>query len=334
MSSRRHAAFTLVELLVVIAIISVLMALLLPAVMRAKEAARIVQCTNNQHQLATGIQQYEMNKRHLPGYVNSVRNTQVSWLPVLFPFMGRVDLWEGAAGWRMGNTPANPNPPLSEVPVAVCPDDSRRAEQCPLSYAVNMGLYGGTLSVSIPPQSALPVLTKDPVQDVPGLVLEPNTTVSPPSPGALGVFRNYYNLPGVPADALLSFSDVRSHSQTVMLSEKVFVAADARHWDETAPTSLAPLQARLWAQNRFGFSWPNSQPLATPVEQPLPADITPRTTAPLVNTPVGTPYQFNNIQYWPPLPSLHPGIVIITFCDGHTESVADDALCSVYLAIP
>ena len=35
-----------------------------------------------------------------------------------------------------------------------------------------------------------------------------------------------------------------------------------------------------------------------------------------------------------PLPHLHPGIVIMTFCDGHVESVSDDTLCSVYMATP
>ena len=108
MATRKRAAFTLVEMLVVIAIIAVLTSLLLPAVQAARERARLAQCSNRMGELGKAMIAYDHQKRHFPGYANTLKGRVVSWAPLLLPFIDRTDLWEdmarhciaGNAVWR------------------------------------------------------------------------------------------------------------------------------------------------------------------------------------------------------------------------------------------
>src|SRR3954469_149510 len=98
----RRPGFTLVELLVVIAIIGVLVALLLPAVQAARGAARPVQCTNHQRQLAIAAHQFhDANKNFPPGvyqlkFASAPQFRGVSLYVKLLPYLEQAAL---AASW-------------------------------------------------------------------------------------------------------------------------------------------------------------------------------------------------------------------------------------------
>ena len=133
MQSRRRTGFTLVELLVVIAIIGVLVALLLPAVQAAREAARRMQCTNNLCQLILAVQNYELTFRvYPPGTINDTGPIQNlpegyhhNWITQLLPYIEEQDIYNHV-DFQVGVYDAK-NLPVRQTPVMVlvCPSDDR-----------------------------------------------------------------------------------------------------------------------------------------------------------------------------------------------------------------
>ena len=161
-------AFTLVELLVVIAIIGVLVALLLPAVQTAREAARRSQCLNNFKQMALAVQNYQDTQKVLPpanitpspccstpGYSN--------WCIAILPFMEQSALYEKYNHNASNQDPSNafvrtyhmpgyscPTDPHSQPGTRFIPDsgpgNTQKLEYATGSYRAMGGRYDGLIS--------------------------------------------------------------------------------------------------------------------------------------------------------------------------------------------
>lgn len=91
---KRRQGFTLVELLVVIAIIGILIALLLPAVQAAREAARRMQCTNKLKQIGLAMHNYNDVQKSFPNGAYHSGTAFLSWAMAIYPFMEQSALYE------------------------------------------------------------------------------------------------------------------------------------------------------------------------------------------------------------------------------------------------
>jgi len=131
----QRRGFTLVELLVVIAIIGILIALLLPAVQAAREAARRAHCSNNQRQLGVAAHQYHDSHKHLPpgiGYYPTAENGVFGNYHLhLLPFLEQGALYDLSLGSvpfpggpKTVHYPGNNNVYSQPVPNFLCPSDS------------------------------------------------------------------------------------------------------------------------------------------------------------------------------------------------------------------
>jgi prepilin-type N-terminal cleavage/methylation domain-containing protein len=155
--SRRKPGFTLIELLLVVAIIGTLIALLLPAVQAAREAARRSACVNNLKQLGLAISNYEAAKKALPQGAKwgrwgplPQRRDHGSMLVILLPFIEQQAIYNqfdfsqrsiDDAKAPGSTTLIGSNP----IPLYLCPSDEREELYdglSPHNYAASRGPTG------------------------------------------------------------------------------------------------------------------------------------------------------------------------------------------------
>jgi prepilin-type N-terminal cleavage/methylation domain-containing protein/prepilin-type processing-associated H-X9-DG protein len=131
----KSAAFTLVELLVVITIIGILIALLLPAVQAAREAARRMQCGNNFKQVGLGLHGYHAVKGCFP---TGMTNQYWGWTTFLLPYIERqgvYDLFDFNQGYWTAAPCRNREATRTWITAYLCPSDPQSQGAMPANGA-------------------------------------------------------------------------------------------------------------------------------------------------------------------------------------------------------
>jgi prepilin-type N-terminal cleavage/methylation domain-containing protein len=147
----RRPGFTLIELLVVIAIIAVLIAMLLPAVQKVRDAAARLQCENNLKQIGLALHNYHDNYKHLPPPRGNHTPTPLftefrGWMCEILPYIEQNDLYQNmyTSPWYNGFFVTFNSPVLTYL----CPADPRDLQVIPSGNGALTSYIGVTGSIN------------------------------------------------------------------------------------------------------------------------------------------------------------------------------------------
>ena len=337
MKNRR--GFTLIELLVVIAIIGVLIALLLPAVQAAREAARRSQCINNLKQLGLALQNYHDAIGSFPWNHGPYGWNDWSCFPLMLPYIEQSPLYNATNFFNTANGACNPYNPgantanndgsgaitgpngttmLAKLNFLLCPSDPDRLtnQHGHTNYMMNAGSSADDFVYY---QNNL---TPDQFQGI--------GVWAGNSPGSTPTFR----MPGL-RDVL------DGTSQTAAFSEMVKGIGQGQTWDPTLPTSstfqvssnptlnpmadynlcraITPNSSAPLGSNAHGYFWFGGQPEYASYNHVMP--------------PNGFSCSFQNAGDAATASSRHGALVNVVFCDGSTRSIRSTVNVAVWQAL-
>jgi prepilin-type N-terminal cleavage/methylation domain-containing protein/prepilin-type processing-associated H-X9-DG protein len=160
--NQRRSGFTLIELLVVIAIIAVLIALLLPAVQSAREAARRIQCVNNEKQIGLALHNYAQATGALPAaemqFLGLANGSNFSAMSQILPYMEQSPIYASINFSLYDSDPSNGTATLTTISGLICPSDTYNPVPqygAMTNYMADMG-SGIVWQNTAPPNTTLP----------------------------------------------------------------------------------------------------------------------------------------------------------------------------------
>ena len=328
-SHERHErqAFTLVELLVVIAIIGILVALLLPAIQSAREAARRSQCVNNMKQLGLAVQNYHDARRGLPP--SRVLDGRQTWLALILDYMEESQikgLWDLKAGTYGCFYDQSFQCRTATVNAYFCPSQSHETRVMVIPSPPGDG-HGHPISDPDPAAGSPPVgfmgsisdyravfssscTQKDPTN---GTVLYPK----PPAPNGFDGKTSHYADGAMPQ---ANYYDItwEGTSTKRMLGFKPRVSLKSIT-DGTSKTALAGEVGKATSEAGHAF---NGDFTSTTMQLGWRKPFCQRCDLP--PPPPGATAAEKLLYGDPGFGGVHPGVVIFAFCDGSTRGISKE----------